>query len=337
MTANRKPRIFIGSSREATPYAEAVAAQLEYYAEVNPWWAGVFGANDYTMEALDRELDANDFGVFIFAAEDIAKIRGKNYLVTRDNTLFEMGLFWGRLGRRRVFCVIPSSIPQGGGNTPTEFHLPSDFDGLTLLRYSDNVRKSAAVVTPCGAIRDAVLELGLFKQRHEIIDENKGLIQQKDSVLNFFWEYLRNVSIPDSEQRYSAFSEAIRNSILPPDGFRVTGAALWRKIDDEHIAQVGGNVGRGKRYHLTANDGRPEEEHITVVRVHGTDDWRFFKQRGVADVHVLCYSLGRNSQHVLSVHFSGNRTLTDEQLGEIVVLNDDLLLTIRSLVGGDSR
>lgn len=72
MTMERKPRVFIGSSREAIPYAAAVAEVFEKNkVEVNPWYAGAFEPNDYTMEALDRELDANDFGVFIFAAEDI--------------------------------------------------------------------------------------------------------------------------------------------------------------------------------------------------------------------------------------------------------------------------
>jgi hypothetical protein len=66
MTANRKPNVFIGCSREAIPYARAVSSHLEYYAQVNPWYAGVFNANEYTMEALERELAANDFAIFIF-------------------------------------------------------------------------------------------------------------------------------------------------------------------------------------------------------------------------------------------------------------------------------
>lgn len=69
---------------------------------------------------------------------------------------------------------------------------------------------------------------GLYKQLKEIQEENKALMQRKDSVLQFLWEYLRNVTIPDAGERYAAYAEAIRNSILPPDGFRTTGAAIWK-------------------------------------------------------------------------------------------------------------
>ncbi|MGU3473118.1 TIR domain-containing protein [Paenibacillus sp. D51F] len=333
MTMNRKPRAFIGSSREAIPYAKEIAAALERVIEVNSWYASTFEANDYTMEALDRELNANDFGIFVFAADDVATIRNQTHFVTRDNTLFEMGLFWGRLGRRRVFCILPQTVPPSQDGETGSFHLPSDLDGLTLLKYTDHPRLSESVQTACSRILEAVSREGLFKQKHEILAESEALIQQKNSVLQFFFEYLRNVTVPNLGEQYSAIAEAIRNSILPPNGFRTTGAAIWKQIDDEHIGQVGGNVGRGKKYHLSANDGKlPEEEQISVLKVFGTKDWTFFSRRQIADVHILCYSLGM--EHVLSVHFSGNRGLEAEHVKEIVEDNDDLLLTIKDLIGG---
>lgn len=109
MTINRKPRAFIGSSREAIPYARAIAEGIEMYIEVNAWYANTFQANDYTMESLERELDANDFGIFVFAAEDVATIRNQTYFVTRDNTLFEMGLFGGGWDVRESFVLFQMS------------------------------------------------------------------------------------------------------------------------------------------------------------------------------------------------------------------------------------
>ncbi|MGU3567698.1 TIR domain-containing protein [Paenibacillus sp. A51L] len=82
---NRKPRAFIGSSREAIPYAREIAAALERQIEVNSWYASTCGANDYTMEELDRELNANDFGIFVFAVEDVATTRNQTYFITRHN------------------------------------------------------------------------------------------------------------------------------------------------------------------------------------------------------------------------------------------------------------
>jgi len=185
---NRKHKVFIGSSREAIEYARAVSEQLEREKEiqVSPWYAGVFGTNDYTMEALERELDVNNFGIFIFAAEDIVTIRNTIYFVTRDNTLFEMGLFWGRLGKRRVFCMIPGFLPDRAEGGTVTFHLPSDLEGLNLLRYTDNPKLAAAVDVACGKILHAVRKEGVFKQRHEIIADTENLIQRKDSVLLFF-------------------------------------------------------------------------------------------------------------------------------------------------------
>ncbi|WP_313637865.1 TIR domain-containing protein [Paenibacillus sp.] len=105
-----KPKLFIGSSRESIRYARAIHEQLKRDAEVHPWYANAFRANEYTMEALERNLDESDFAVFVFSPDDVAKIRGKFYYVTRDNTGFEMGLFWARL--RRIL------LSTGSGDCP---------------------------------------------------------------------------------------------------------------------------------------------------------------------------------------------------------------------------
>jgi predicted nucleotide-binding protein len=333
-TAHRKPNVFVGCSREAIPYARAVSSQLEYIAQVNPWYAGTFGPNDYTMEALERELAASDFGIFVFAADDVALIRQKPAFITRDNTLFEMGLFWGRLGRRRVFCLIPRDLPERDDLIPgekiTEFHLLSDLAGLTLLGYHvrEDGKFGAAVDPACGEITQAI---GMEKW---FVDPHR-LVGQKQSILHFFWEYHRNVSVKDPEQRYAAYAEAIRNSLLAPPGFRITGAAIWKQFDNEIIRQVGGNVGRGRSFHLWDNDGKQDgDQRIFVLDAFQSREWSFFRRQEIAIVYILCYPLGENL--VLSVHISGTMELSDKQLAEIVEINDELLITVRHLEGGDT-
>lgn len=147
--------------------------------------------------------------------------------MTRDNTLFEMGLFWGRLGRRRVFCIIPADIPNGGDKGPQSFHLPSDLDGLTLLRYTDNQKHASAVSAAALKVLEAIKREGLFKQRQEIINENGAMMERKNSILLFLWEYLRNVTVPDEQQRYNAYAEAVRNSILCTR--RRMGHSIWKE------------------------------------------------------------------------------------------------------------
>ncbi|CAM4050953.1 nucleotide-binding protein [Paenibacillus alkaliterrae] len=341
-TTIRKPNVFIGCSREAIDYARAVSAQLEYVAQVNPWYAGTFGANDYTMEALEKELNANDFGIFVFAGDDVAMIRKKPVFITRDNTVFETGLFWGRLGRRRVFCIIPRDLPERDdliqGTNVSEFHLLSDLAGLTLLSYGQRTdgKYAAAVDTACGEIMKAIKQEQLFQDPIRLLEEKQAVIDRKQSILRFFWEYTRNVTVTNPMERYTAFSEAIRNSFLPPRDFITTGAAIWKKIDDENIHQVGGNVGRGRTYKLNDNEGKAAgDQKIYVVDAFNTGEFEFFLRRGIEEVYILCYPLDK--EYVLSVHISGNRVLSDVHFEEIIGINAELLNTIKALVGGDSK
>ena len=66
----RKPRVFIGSAREAIPYVNGIHSQLSYIAEVTPWSAGAFQSNNYPMEDLESQVDSNDFAVFVFSPDD---------------------------------------------------------------------------------------------------------------------------------------------------------------------------------------------------------------------------------------------------------------------------
>lgn len=229
-----KPEIFVGSSREAIPYARAVASQLSRIAQVTPWYAGVFGANDYTMDALERRLAASDFGVFVFAPDDVVMIRGKYVFAARDNTVFELGLFWGRLGRRRVFCLVPREIEVRDDIVPGEeigaYRVLSDLNGMTLLEYHRRTdgNHEAAVDAACGEIERRVGEQGAYVDPREVLE-------CKQSVLHFFWEYARNLPPADPEARYGALCEAVRNALLPPVGYRVTGAAIWRTFGSEGI------------------------------------------------------------------------------------------------------
>ncbi|MGG1613829.1 nucleotide-binding protein [Paenibacillus phoenicis] len=337
-----KPNVFIGSSREAMDIANGIHAQINRYAQVTPWYAGAFEGNDYTMESLEKQLHKNDFGVFIFAPDDIALYRGKFVFITRDNTLFEMGLFWGRLGRRRVFAIIPQEIRERDdliqGENVSEYHLLSDLQGLTLLRYEVRTdgNEEAAVAVACRSLIKAILAEGVYRDPHNEIARMEMELERKRRILHLFWTYNKNITVPDEQDRYNGLSEAIRTSILPPQGYLVTGAALWKVQGDEGIGQVGGNVGKGRFFTFQENQERVEsgQQPIYVLDAYLTAKWAFFNRLEVEQVYILCYPLGR--EHVLSVHFSGRHHLTDEQLGIIVSDNNELLRTIDYILGGDS-
>lgn len=332
-----RPKCFIGSSRESIRYARAIHEQLKREAQVTPWYANAFRANEYTMEALERHLDESDYAVFVFSPDDVAQIRGKYYYVTRDNTQFEMGLFWARLRRSRVFCLLPDRIEPRSDLIPganvEEYHLLSDLTGLTPLEYEwQHENPVAAVDVSCGKIIDSIHEQGVYSDPHKELAQLKLELRRKESILHFFWQYNSNVAGPEAAEKYQALSEAVRNSFVPPEQCRVIGAALWRASGEEGLKQVGGNVGRGHVYPFAPDDGK-QEKRPGVMDAFLSREWTFFQRTEVAEVYILCYPLGE--KHVLSVHFSGNDGLSAEDLKAAVRYNRDLFRTVNHLVGGD--
>ncbi|WP_165864304.1 TIR domain-containing protein [Capsulimonas corticalis] len=93
-----KIRIFIMSSVESLDIARAIQNGLEYdpYLVV-VWTDGVFRASSYPIDALEGEVDQSDFAIAIAHADDVTHTRGKTWPTARDNVVFELGLFIGRL------------------------------------------------------------------------------------------------------------------------------------------------------------------------------------------------------------------------------------------------
>jgi hypothetical protein len=152
-----KPRIFIGSSTEALKIANAIHSRLRGVAECTVWTNGAFGLSQATMAELMRNLHDSDFGIFVFAPDDVATIRLALLNVPRDNVVYEAGLFGGRLGPERCFIVVPQQ---------TRVHVPTDLLGMTLGSYED-VRSDgnylSAVNSFCSDVETQIEKLGLFK------------------------------------------------------------------------------------------------------------------------------------------------------------------------------
>ncbi|MFJ6032526.1 TIR domain-containing protein [Bacillus toyonensis] len=109
-----RPKVFIGSSSESIYLVNALFSNLDKTGQVEatPWCNGVFNGGKYTMEDLSKQLELNDFGVFILDADDIVISRGTAQPTSRDNVLFELGLFMGKLGRERVFFITPKELDR---------------------------------------------------------------------------------------------------------------------------------------------------------------------------------------------------------------------------------
>lgn len=156
-----KPRLFIGSSVEGLSVAYAIQENLKFISETTVWDQGVFNLSESSLESLLTMLDTCDFGIFVFTPDDYVKIKGKSNLAIRDNVLFELGLFIGRLGRQRCFIIVPDN---------KEFHLPTDLIGLTPAKYettrTDN-NLQAGTGSASHKIKENILKLGSINNTNE--------------------------------------------------------------------------------------------------------------------------------------------------------------------------
>lgn len=146
-----KPRVFIGSSSERKELALAVQENLGQDAEVTVWAQDVFKPTDYILESLLAEIERSDFGIFVLAPDDFAQVREQPVRIARDNVLFELGLFIGRLGRDHCFILSPQT---------NNFHLPSDIAGITAVEFpaSPPHKLISAIAPACNKIRRAIRE-----------------------------------------------------------------------------------------------------------------------------------------------------------------------------------
>ncbi|MEZ8916850.1 TIR domain-containing protein [Vibrio lentus] len=160
-----KPKLFIGSSVEGLSVAYAIQQNLTHDTEATVWDQGVFDLSDISIVSLEKTLDTSDFGVFVFSPDDITIMRDKKHQTVRDNVIFEFGLFIGKLGRERVFFVLPEG---------SEAHIPTDLLGVTPGKYQSNRedgRLQAATGAACNQIRQSMKKLGLI---NPIEDNNES-------------------------------------------------------------------------------------------------------------------------------------------------------------------
>jgi hypothetical protein len=126
--AIRKPRVFIGSSTEGVDYAKALQAALEDIVDIEPWFDHSFQLSKSNVENLERIANSVQFALLVLTADDARKKGRDRGRVPRDNVIFELGLFMGKLGRQHTFAVT-------SGHRAIE--LPSDLSGVNLPAFSE--------------------------------------------------------------------------------------------------------------------------------------------------------------------------------------------------------
>lgn len=126
-----KKRVFIGGSSEELETAKIVKAILEKDFEVTIWndtlWEKeVFKLNNNFLSDLLKAPLKFDFGVLIGTTDDKTLKRGTEVLTARDNIIFELGLFIGRLGLDKCAFLVDEKV-----------EIPSDFGGIYLSKFNE--------------------------------------------------------------------------------------------------------------------------------------------------------------------------------------------------------
>lgn len=119
------------------------------------WDEGLFGLGNTFIESLINALPRFDFAVLVLTPDDLVTSRDVESFGPRDNVLFELGLFMGRLGRLRTFIVHQSVA---------DLKIPSDLSGVATATYEwprGDENHVAAVGVACDKIRRVIRELGV--------------------------------------------------------------------------------------------------------------------------------------------------------------------------------
>ncbi len=143
----RKKRIFIGSSSEELELAKTAKSILERDFDVTIWndsvWdTSIFRINNNFLNDLLRASLQFDFGILIGTTDDEVKYRGNSVMQPRDNVLFELGLFIGRLGLSNCAFVIDK-----------ELKVLTDITGISLSRFEkDNTNSYISAIDKVGEL-----------------------------------------------------------------------------------------------------------------------------------------------------------------------------------------
>ncbi len=154
---NEVPVLFVGSSVEGLAIAKEIQLAFKHDKKIliRPWTTpGVFGPGGTPVDSLLKEVDACDFAAFIFGPDDKLFCRGEEYEVPRDNVIFELGLFMGRLDRNRSFIIKDES---------SEIKIPTDLLGVTPIPYvlKPGEDISPSIATICTELKKVIDSLGV--------------------------------------------------------------------------------------------------------------------------------------------------------------------------------
>src|SRR5215813_13684782 len=121
-----KPKVFVGSSREALPVVRIVENALSETCDVFSWDTNSVNPGQYLFEGLLEISESVDFAILILSPDDKLNYRENEYNAPRDNVIFESGIFMSKVGRERVFLLSADNLKY-----------PTDIAPIQRVPYQD--------------------------------------------------------------------------------------------------------------------------------------------------------------------------------------------------------
>ena len=183
-----KLRVFVASSSEQIKVAERIAEALKDPREWNVRvWNELFSFSATYIESLEQELERADFAVVVLTADDAGSVRDRAVNLPRDNVIFELGLFIGRLGRPRCFFFID-------GDSDTK--IASDLSGVKLVNFYPDTDamdpRKPSLKTQAKQVKAQMRALpARYKPSQEVRKGQEALWRFSSRVAGHWWERIR--------------------------------------------------------------------------------------------------------------------------------------------------
>lgn len=202
---------------EGLSVAYAIQQNLTHDAESTVWDQGIFELSKTTIESLTAAVDMSDIGIFVFSPDDISIMRESEKRTVRDNVLFEFGLFVGKLGRSRVFFVVPEK---------SDLRMPTDLLGVTPGTYNperEDRSLQAATGPVCNQIREAIKKLPLLTSQHK---DNESDEAEENETGKYEW-------LDDlSQNKFSSSREKLQEAMKEKEGKELLEYTIWMAYID---------------------------------------------------------------------------------------------------------
>jgi predicted nucleotide-binding protein with TIR-like domain len=240
------PKVFVASSSEGlevvNPAHRLLQRELAGFADVEPW-RDAFQLTRTPIESLERLLDSSDFAVLVLTPDDRTSSRETERSSPRDNVVFEVGLFFGKLGRERCFLIQRHDF---------DLKLPSDLLGIEPAKYSlspgEDLEK--ALDPACNRIGKAIREATTTLPSRPRLDDagratQAALRRFSDRIAGTWWERILlkeekpALSFLSIEMDETHSSVRLVGKAYGPDG---SHRASWRsaaaRLEDNKIVYV---------------------------------------------------------------------------------------------------